>query len=443
MPAVALISLGCPKNLVDSELILGRLAADGYEITTDEARAEIIIVNTCGFIGPAKEEAIQVLLRAAGRKKTGRCRLLVAAGCLVQRYAAEMAREMPEVDLWVTRANYARISSLLDRAVAQPRLAVLGPPEMDHDSSWPRLRSTPPHRAYLRIADGCDNHCRYCVIPSVRGAYRSRPPEDLLAEAELLARAGAVEITLIAQDTTAYGHDLPARPSLADLLRILLRVQGPRWWRLLYAHPAKVSDELIELFAQEERLCRYLDLPLQHIAPNVLRGMGRPHDPDEIRELLARLRARLPGLALRTSFMVGFPGETADDFAKLRAFVAEARFDWLGVFTYSREEGTPAAALPGQVPESLKEERRRELLRLQQGISRQLLAGRMGEVCRVLVEGPHPERPGILLARSEREAPEIDGLIHLRSAEMYGAGDFLSARIVRTGTYDLEAVPAG
>lgn len=438
MPTVALVSLGCAKNLVDSELILGRLAADGYSVTTDPAQADVIVVNTCGFIGPAKEEAIESLLAAVERKKTGRCRLVVGAGCLVQRYGAELAREMPEVDLWVTRAHYHDLTRLLEQA--GPSALFLGPPEIEPDVTWPRLRSTPPHRAYLRIADGCDNRCRYCVIPMVRGAYRSRPLPDVVAEAEILARAGVAEVTLIAQDTTAYGHDLPGRPSLTDLLRALLKIEGPHWWRLLYTYPTRVDDALLDLLAAEERLCRYLDLPLQHISPRILHQMGRPADPDAVRRLVDRARERVPDLALRTSLIVGFPGETEAEFEELRRFVAEVRFNWLGAFAYSREEGTPAAALPRQLPERVKEERRERILLLQQDISRQLLARRVGRHVHVLVEGPHPHRPGFWLARSESEAPEVDGLIHLHSARG-SPGEFVQARVTKSGTYDLEAVP--
>ncbi|MGE5598637.1 MAG: 30S ribosomal protein S12 methylthiotransferase RimO [Bacteroidota bacterium] len=441
MPTVALISLGCAKNLVDSELILGRLAADGFTVTTEPAQAEIIIVNTCGFIEPAKEEAIQTILEAASWKEKGRCRCLAAAGCLVQRYGAELAREIPEVDLWVTRGNYGRLAALLEEAAGSPGLLAWGPPDFSPDAGWPRLRSTPPHRAYLRIADGCDNRCRYCVIPQVRGAYRSRPPEDILREAERLAAEGVAEITLIAQDTTAYGHDLPERPTLAGLLRRLLTVSGPRWWRVLYAYPTRVDRELIALLAGEERLCRYLDLPLQHISPAVLQAMGRPADPASVRRLLDELRGRVPGLVLRTSLIVGYPGETEADFAALRDFVREERLNWVGVFAYSREEGTPAADLPGQVPRRVKEERRREILALQQEVSRAWQASRVGEVFPVMLERPHPGRPGIWLARSEAEAPEVDGLIHLR-LPAGEPGQFLAARAVGAGTYDLEAEPA-
>lgn len=440
-PALALISLGCAKNLVDSELILGRLTAAGYRLTTNPAEAEIILVNTCGFIGPAKEEAIRAIIEAAAWKENGRCRLLAAAGCLVQRHGAELAREIPEVDLWVTRAHYARLPELLAGALDDPGRLWTGRPEMTPDSDWPRLRSTPPHRAYLRIADGCDNRCSYCVIPEVRGAYHSRRPADIIQEARAMADEGVVEITLIAQDTTAYGQDLPGRPDLPGLLRELLSIDGPRWWRLLYTYPTRISEDLIDLLAGEDRLCAYLDLPLQHISPPVLRRMGRPDDASSILALLRRLRARVPGLAIRTSLIVGFPGETEEDFAALRRFVAEERLDWIGVFAYSREDGTPAAALPGQVSARVKEERRRELLRLQQEISRDLLARRVGTTFPVLVEGPHPGRPGYLAARSEREAPEVDGLIHLRS-RAYGPGDFVLARAVKSGAYDLEAVPA-
>ncbi|MGE5529693.1 MAG: 30S ribosomal protein S12 methylthiotransferase RimO [Patescibacteria group bacterium] len=435
---MALISLGCVKNLVDSELILGRLAACGHTVTTDRSEAEIIIVNTCGFIAQAKEEAINALLEAAAWKKKGRCRLVVGAGCLVQRYGEELRRELPEIDLWLTRGRYADLQELLERAAESPGLLALGPPEFTPGAAWPRLLSTPPHRAYLRIADGCDNRCRYCVIPSVRGPYRSRPPGDIVAEAESLARAGAAEITLIAQDTTAYGHDLPGRPTLAGLVRRLAEIPGPRWWRLLYAHPAHVDEDLIDLLAGG-RICRYLDLPLQHISGRVLRNMGRPGDPGAVRRLLDRLRERVPGLALRTTFMVGYPGESEADFHELADFLIQQRFDWLGVFAYSREEGTEAYGLPGRVPRRVSERRRRELLRLQQGISRELLASRVGRRFTVLVERPHPLRPGFYAARSEAEAPEVDGLIHVPLADGR-TGEFVTVRAVKAGVYDLEAV---
>ncbi len=440
MTNIALISLGCAKNLVDSELILGRLAADGYRVTNQPAEAEIIIVNTCGFIGAAKEEAIKALLDAARWKQEGRCRLLVAAGCLVQRHAGELAREMPEIDLFITRAHYRDLAQALARAAEQPGLIMSGAPETDFGPDWPRLLSTPPHRAYLRIADGCDNRCSYCVIPSVRGAYRSRPPAEIVAEAEVLAAKGVQEVTIIAQDTTAYGHDLPGKPSLSGLLRALLRVEGPRWWRLLYTYPTRISRELMELMAAEERICRYLDLPLQHAASSVLKDMGRPADAAATRALLEDLRRHLPGLALRTSLIVGFPGESEAAFAELRAFIAEQRFHWLGVFAYSREEGTAAASMPGQVPARIKEARRRELLGLQQEISREILRQRVGSVFPVLIEGPHPERPGYWLARSEAEAPEVDGRIHV-PLSVDKTGQFIMVRAVKAGTYDLEALP--
>lgn len=440
MPTIALVSLGCAKNLVDSELILGRLAEDGYTITTDRARAEIIIVNTCGFITPAKEEAISALLEALAWKKKGRCRLVAGVGCLVQRYGEELRRELPEVDLWAVRSNYGILARLLRRAEAEHGLLAAGSPVMHHDAHWPRLRSTPPHRAYLRIADGCDNRCRYCTIPLIRGAYHSRPPDDILAEAFVLAHQGVVEVDLIAQDTTAYGHDLPGAPSLAVLLRSLLKIAGPRWWRLLYTHPAKIDTALIGLLAEGGGLCRYLDLPLQHISGRILRDMGRPEDPDEVRGLLAELRKRVPDLAIRTTFIAGYPGETEKEFAELLSFLREQRFSWVGVFPFSPEEGTPAAALPLQVPEPLKEERRQQALALQQSISRDLRRKRLGTAVQVLVEGPHPERTGIWIARSEMEAPEVDGLIHVRTEHDY-SGKIIPVKIVKAGVYDLEALP--
>jgi len=367
---ISLVSLGCPKNLVDAEVMLGYLAKEGYEVTTDEKEADIIVVNTCSFIKEAKQESIDTILDLADRKHDARCRLLIVTGCLPQRYQEELAKELPEVDIFVGTGDYPRIAEIIaEKSGTTEQLRYTGDPNFLYDDDLPRLQSSPYYSAYLKIAEGCSNCCSYCVIPSLRGAFRSRPLDKLLKEAEKLVAGGAKELNLIAQDITGYGNDLAPDLNLVRLVQELAAMDGLHWIRLLYAYPDGISDSLIQLLKNEEKLCKYLDIPLQHISDPILKRMNRRSSEGEIRSLIARLRSEIPGIALRTSLIVGFPGETDEDFKKLLHFVEETRFDRLGVFCYSREEGTPAAEMPDQVSERLKRERYKKLMRTQARVS--------------------------------------------------------------------------
>src|SRR6266511_2208168 len=362
-------TLGCPKNRVDSEVMLGTLSEAGYRLVQDPEKAEVIVVNTCGFIESAKVESVDAIVELANHKVEGRCKKLVVTGCLVQRHGDELARELPEVDHFLGTGAYADIARVVSDA--QARRLVVPDPEFVHSALTPRVNSLPSHTAYLKISEGCDNACAFCIIPKLRGPQRSRPVDDVVAEAEALVRQGTIEISLVAQALTAYGMDLPGRPRLLQLLRALARVDGLRWIRLHYAYPRDVPDALVEAIAEEPRIVKYLDMPLQHSSDRLLRAMKRGRDSVFLRELLARLRARIPGLALRTSLIVGLPGETEGDFDDLLRFVEEQRFERLGVFEFSPEEGTPAAEMARQVPDEVKRARFERIMEIQQRISRE------------------------------------------------------------------------
>ena len=427
---VGVVSLGCAKNRIDTEQMLGLLRAGGWEITADPAQAEAIIVNTCGFIDPAKQESIDTLLEMAQYKKSGRCRVLAATGCLVQRYAAELREQMPEVDLLMGVSDYPQICSLLSRAFLGERPVAVGCSRDVFEA--PRVLTTAPFSAFVRTGDGCDNRCAYCAIPLIRGGYRSRPYERVLAEARELSQRGVREITYIAQDTTRFGDDLP-QGNLATLLRDTARLEGVHWVRALYCYPTRVDDALLDALCGDEKICAYLDLPLQHIDGRILRRMNRKGSPEEIRALIGRARSR--GITLRTTMIVGFPGETEDDFRRLLDFVAEMRFDRLGAFVYSAEEGTPAAQMEDQVPQEVAQERLDRLMTLQQGISLSLNRARVGSVCEALLEGR--DESGRWLARTRQEAPEGDGRVILTPDASHRAGEFVKARITGADTYDL------
>src|SRR5512142_1357729 len=353
-------TLGCPKNRVDSEVMLGTLAQAGYRLVQEPAKADVIVVNTCGFIESAKVESVDAIVELAEQKRTGRCKKLVVTGCLVQRHARELARELPEVDHFLGTGAYAEIARIVSDA--QAKRLVVPDPDFVHSASTPRVNSLPSHTAYVKVAEGCDNACAFCIIPKLRGPQRSRPVDDLVAEAAALAAQGTVELSLVAQDLTAYGQDLPGKVRLHHLLPELCKVDGLRWIRLHYAYPRDVPDALMAVMASEPRIVKYLDMPLQHSSDRLLRAMKRGRDAVFLRELLARLRARVPGLALRTSLIVGLPGETEDDFEDLLRFVEEQRFERLGVFEFSPEEGTPAAEMRRQVPDAVKRERHARIM---------------------------------------------------------------------------------
>ena len=434
---VSLVSLGCPKNLVDAEVMLGHLPADRYSIITDESLAEVIIVNTCAFIREAKEESVDTILEVADRKTTGRCKLLVVSGCLSQRYQEELAAELPEVDLFVGTADAPRIVELLDqRLQGQGPRQSIGLPDFLYDHTTPRALSSPYYTAYVKIAEGCANHCSYCVIPSIRGTLRSRSIPSLVAEVETLVAGGVKEINLIAQDVTAFGADRDDGANLVELLEQLVKIDGLHWLRLLYAYPDGINDSLLELMAREPKICRYLDVPIQHIDDRVLTAMNRRVDAAGIRALLGRIRHFLPDVTLRTSLIVGFPGESDDQFRRLLAFVEEGHFERLGVFRYSREEGTPAAAMAEQVPARVRQARYRRLMKAQSRVSFRKNRALIGQIEPVLVEGYSEETELLLKGRSVRQAPDVDGQVYITAGQA-NIGDIVRLRITDSTEYDL------
>jgi ribosomal protein S12 methylthiotransferase len=433
---VCLVSLGCPKNLVDSEVILGLLSKEGYLLTTDPLRAEVLIINTCSFIEEATKEAIETIIQFSRFKKEGRCRLLIVSGCLPQRYGKVLEKELPEVDLFVGTGGFQNLPKLLSQK--PKRKSFLPKSTFLYDENTPRILSTPSFIAYLKIAEGCSNACTFCTVPQIRGQYRSRKLRSILEEAQKLADQGVQELILIAQDTTAYGRDLRDGTHLEKLLKHLVKVEGLRWIRILYSYPKmdNFTDRLLELMAQEKKICPYLDLPIQHIDDEILRRMGRRTKGAEIRRLLQKIRTFIPEVSLRSSFIVGFPGEKETQFKTLLDFVEETQFDHLGAFKYSREEGTPASRLPHSIPESLKEERLKILMEIQEKISLKKYQALVGQRKLVLVEGPHRERR-VLRGRLQTQAPEIDGSVLLNGKAR--PGDWVEARMTQALPYDLIA----
>lgn len=432
-----MVSLGCPKNLVDAEVMLGVLSQNLYEITTDEHEANIIIVNTCSFIKEAKQESIDAILDLAERKHDGQCHTLIVSGCLPQRYQEELAKELPEVDIFIGTGDYPRIAEILaEKTGTHEQLRYVGDPDFIYDETLPRLNSSPSWYSYLKIGEGCSNCCSYCIIPQLRGAYRSRPLEALVAEAEKLVSRGVKEINVISQDITRYGSDFTDGTNLEILIRRLAKIEGLRWIRLLYAYPDGISDGLIELIRDEPKVCKYLDIPIQHISDPVLKTMKRRSSEQQIRDLIARLRSEIPGIALRTSLIVGFPGETQEDFTKLAQFIEQAQFDRLGVFCYSREEGTPAAEMPDQVTERVKRERYRKLMRTQARLSFRRNRALIGTSEQVVIEGYSEETELLLKGRSSRQAPDIDGQVYITSGNAE-IGDIVTLKITDSSDYDL------
>jgi ribosomal protein S12 methylthiotransferase len=434
---VSMVSLGCPKNLVDAEVMLGVLSKQNYEITTDEKEADIIIVNTCSFIKEAKQESIDAILDLADRKHDARCRTLIVSGCLPQRYQEELALELPEVDIFIGTGDYPRIAEILaEKEGTADQLRYVGDPDYIYDETLPRLNSSPSWYSYLKIGEGCSNCCSYCIIPQLRGAYRSRPLEALVAEAEMLAARGVKEINVISQDVTRYGSDMTDGTTLEDLLRRLAKIEGIKWIRLLYAYPDGISDSLIELIRDEPKICKYLDIPIQHISDPVLKGMKRRSSEQQIRDLIGKLRQEIPDITLRTSLIVGFPGETVEDFSTLLRFVELTQFDRLGVFCYSREEGTPAADMPEQVSERIKRERYRKLMRTQARLSFKRNRALIGKNEQVIIEGFSEETDLLLKGRSSRQAPDIDGQVYITSGNA-NIGDIVTLKITDSSDYDL------
>jgi ribosomal protein S12 methylthiotransferase len=441
---VHFVSLGCPKNRVDTEVMLGHAGGAGHRVVEAPEQAEVIVVNTCGFIGEAKQESIDAILEMARHKEAGTCKRLVVAGCLVQRYPGELAAELPEVDQFIGTDEVGGINDAIAGAAGRVRVAET--PRYLYDDLAPRTASGAAHTAYVKIAEGCDRPCAFCIIPKLRGPQRSREPESVVREARALAAGGAREICLVAQDLTTYGTDLPERPTLASLLRRLGSDAGMgelRWIRLHYAYPTACTDELFDAMAAEARVAKYLDVPVQHVDSGVLKAMRRGYGERQVRDLIARARARVPGLTLRTTFIVGHPGETDEAFARLCDFVREADLDRVGVFNFSREEGTVAALLPKRVPQKEIDARRRELLRIQREVSKKKLRALRGRLLDVLVEGTSDESEYLLMGRHQGQAPEIDGQVYLSlpegAADAPAAGAFVQARVTHSAEYDLAA----
>ena len=437
---VHIISLGCPKNLIDSEVIAAALVEGGFEIVSLPEDADTIIINTCAFILPAKEESIDEIFRMAELKREGICRHLIVTGCLPQRYGAILEKEMPEVDLFLGTGEISRIVSLVAslREEQQEQRSFVGKPDFLMNSSHSRLLSTPPYTAYLKIAEGCSNHCSYCVIPIVRGKFRSRQMDDILREAETLAQGGVKEIIIAAQETTLYGRDLGYKSGLSSLLREIALIDGIRWIRLLYTYPANLDDELFRTIHDVEKICNYIDIPVQHIDDGILSSMNRKGDSRLIRNVIASARKIIPGVALRTSLIVGFPGETQERFDRLLAFVRETRFDHVGVFEYSREEGTGADAFPGHVSESEKELRRGIIMEEQALISREINQSLIGSLTEIVIE-EKSDLPGYdYIGRSRRQAPDIDGITYVKAGEK-AFGNIVKCRVVSADDYDLFA----
>jgi ribosomal protein S12 methylthiotransferase len=434
---VSMVSLGCPKNLVDAEVMLGYLGKEGYEITTDEHKADIIIVNTCSFIKEAKQESIDTILDLADRKHDANCKLLVVTGCLPQRYQEELSKELPEVDIFVGTGDYPKIAEIIaGKRGVEGQVRYIGDPDYLYDAEMPRMQSSPRYYSYLKIAEGCSNCCSYCVIPSLRGKFRSRPLNLVMEEARRLVGGGVKELNLIAQDITVYGSDLSDGVNLETLLKELVKIAGLRWIRLLYSYPDGITDGLIQLIKSEEKICKYLDIPLQHISDPVLTRMNRRSSEAQIRVLIEKLRAEIPDIALRTSLIVGFPGETDEDFKKLCHFVEEVQFDRLGVFCYSKEEGTPAASLPDQISERVKRERYKKLMQLQARLSFKRNRRLMDSIEEVIVEGVSEESELLLKGRCSRQAPDIDGMVYITSGQA-NVGDIVKLKITDSSDYDL------
>lgn len=439
---IGVVSLGCPKNLVDSETMLGLIHEENYEITNDPSEAEIIIVNTCGFIESAKEESINTILQMAEYKKSGSCKYIIVTGCLSQRYAEELFNELPEADAIAGVEVYDEIGSIIKRVMNGERFIMLerSKPDVIYTSKetfLPRILTTPSYTAYLKIAEGCDNCCSYCAIPKIRGPYRSKPMEQVLKEAKALANNGVKELIVVAQDTTRYGEDLPGgKLLLADLLKELNKIESLKWIRVMYCYPNNFTDELIETFASLDKVCKYVDLPLQHASNRLLASMNRYDTREEVETLLAKLRKRIPGIVIRTTFIVGFPGEMDADFEELKEFVEQQRFENAGVFAYSQEEGTVAGAMPNQIPDEIKQERYHELMALQAQISEEIHKDTEGQTLEVLVEGIEEDGSGLHYGRSYREAPDIDGLVFIENPGDIKPGCFVKVNILQGFTYE-------
>lgn len=463
---ISLINLGCPKNQVDSEIMLGLLHEAGFEFTANEEEADIIVVNTCGFIDAAKEESINTLIQLGEYKNTGRCRLLIASGCLSQRYKEELLKELPEIDAVVGTGSFTDVVEVCKRFLSDSHphsssvnlhsspppypspvkgegkskgVFISDPSNFNYESPLPRIRISPSHTAFLKIAEGCDHTCTFCIIPELRGRQRSRSIESIAGEAERLASEGVVEINLVAQDSTAYGRDFKEPNALSKLLRRLAKINDIKWIRLLYTYPGSFTKDLIEVMAGEEKVCKYIDMPVQHINDAILNRMHRGHTRNSIYKTIETLREKIPGVVLRTSLIVGFPGETEEQFKELAAFVKDVEFERLGVFTYSNEEGTGAYAFSDQIKEKEMKKRRDTIMKIQQKISLRKNRSLIGSKQMVLVDGPSQEAPYLIEGRLSTQAPEIDGVVYLTDTGGHAPvqGEIIPVEITDAHPYDL------
>jgi len=434
---VGIVSLGCPKTLVDSETILGKVQGARYAITQDIGQSDVVLLNTCGFIKDAKQESIDALLKLLELKKEGKLLGVVVVGCLVQRYAEELQKEFPEVDGFIGSGDYMRIAEVLKKVTDGKKFVSVHKAGYLADADETRISITPKHSRYLKISEGCDHVCSFCVIPKLRGRYRSRHIADLIREARQLADEGAKELVVIGQDITRFGWDYAGKCLLPELLEALGKIREIKWVRLLYTYPLTLTDEIIRAVAKSKQVCRYIDLPLQHINDNILKAMRRGGTKAQAVELIRKLRAMIPGVVLRTSFIVGFPGETEEDFEELLAFMREVKFERLGIFRYSQEEGSAAAELPDQVPEKVKEDRYHRAMQLQQEIAREVGRRYIGQELRVLVETQDAKDPNLWTGRSAMDAPEVDGSVLIRTKKEITAGKFYTVKITDAQDYDL------
>ena len=435
------VSLGCDKNLVDSEEMLGLLTRKGFEIVDDETLAEVIIINTCCFINDAKEESVNTILEMAEYKKAGSCKALIVTGCMAQRYKNEITEEVPEVDAVLGTTSYEDIYRAIQEAVDGKQFQEFKSIDYLPESLGRRVLTTGGHFGYLKIAEGCDKHCTYCIIPKLRGKFRSVPMERLLTQAREMAEEGVKELILVAQETTVYGTDIYGKKSLHVLLKELCEISGIRWIRVLYCYPEEIYDELIQTMKEEKKICHYLDLPIQHASDRILKRMGRRTTRAELVDIVNKLRGEIPDIVLRTTLITGFPGETEEDHEELMEFVDEMEFDRLGVFTYSPEEDTPAAGMPDQIPEEIKEERRDEIMELQQEISYDKGTDRIGQELLVMIEGKVADESAYI-GRTYGDAPKVDGYIFVQTGELLMTGDFAKVRVTGALEYDLIGVLA-
>ncbi|SHJ44845.1 30S ribosomal protein S12 methylthiotransferase RimO [Tepidibacter formicigenes] len=435
---IALESLGCSKNLVDAEVMLGILKNNGHRLTSNFEQADVIIVNTCGFIESAKEESINAILEFAQYKEKGNFKILIMTGCLAQRYSNELKDEIPEIDAIVGTGSYSKIADIIKRLTEEKNIVELDELDFVYDETLPRYLSTPSYMAYLKIAEGCNNHCTYCIIPKLRGKYRSRKIEDLLKEAKSLANQGVKELVVIAQDTTRYGIDLYGEEKLSYLLRELSEIEELKWIRVMYSYPEALSEEIIRVISENKKICSYFDIPIQHCSDRILKLMNRRTTKDDIKQKIDLIRKNIPDAVLRTSIIVGFPSETEEEFDELKEFVKEVKFDRLGVFAYSKEEGTAAAKLEYQISDNIKEERREELMLIQQKISLKKNRFKIGNVYEVLVEEKLEDN--VYIGRTYQDAYEIDGLVYVNTDKELEIGSFVDVKINNALEYDLMGV---